>query len=224
MIRIRLPDGSERAVMRGTGLREAARTLQPELADLAVCAEVDGALRDLRDRLEEDCRLTFLTAAVPEGARVVCHTAAHVVAQAAKRLFPTATLGRDPIAEDLFQYDLEIGKALTEDDLERIQAEVDRIIAEDLPIERDSLSKGEARTWLIRCGEVLKLEILERIDAPTVTVYSQGEFSDLCRGPHLQSTGRLPGIRLTSVEEATWRSEPGGERLHRVCGTFTSAA
>jgi len=220
MIRIRLPDGSERTVVRGTRLREAARTLQPELAELAVCADVDGRLRDLRDRLEEDCRLTLLTETVPEGARVVRHTAAHVVAQAAKRLFPTATLGRDPIAEDLFQYDLEIESALTEDDLERIQAEVDRIIAEDLPIERDTLSKGEARTWLIRRGEVLKLEILERIDAPTVTVYSHGEFSDLCRGPHLQSTGRLPGIRLTSVEETTWQNDPGGERLHRVCGTF----
>jgi threonyl-tRNA synthetase len=220
MIRIRLPDGSERTVVRGIRLREAARTLQPELADLAVCAEVGGALRDLRDRLEEDCRMTLLTAAAPEGARVVRHTAAHVVAQAAKRLFPAATLGRDPIAENIFQYDLEIGRALTEDDLERIQVEVDRIIAEDLPIERDSLSKGEARTWLIRRGEVLKLEILERIDAPTVTVYSHGEFSDLCGGPHLQSTGRLPGIRLTSVEETTWQNDPGGERLLRFCGTF----
>ena len=220
MIRIRLPDGSERTVVRGTRLREAARTLQPELADLAVCADVDGGLRDLRDRLEEDCRLTLLTDTAPEGARVVRHTAAHVVAQAVKRLFPAATLGLDPIAENLFQYDLEIEKALAEDDLERIQIEVDRIIAEDLPIERDTLSKGEARTWLIRRGEVLKLEILERIDAPTVTVYSHGEFSDLCRGPHLQSTGRLPGIRLTSVEETTWQNDPGGERLHRVCGAF----
>jgi threonyl-tRNA synthetase len=131
-----------------------------------------------------------------------------------------ATLGRDPIDGDLFEYDLEIGRALTEDDLERIQAEVDRIIAEDLPIERNSLSKGEARAWLIRRGEVLKLEILERISAPTVTIYSHGEFSDLCSGPHLESTGQLPGIRLTSVEEATWQDDPAGERLLRVCGTF----
>jgi len=220
MIRMQLPDGSEACLQRGVTLCDAVRALLPESTNPVVCADIDGVVCDLRQRLWEDGRLTFLTATSPEGARVLCHTAAHVVAQGAKRLFPDATLGRDPRRRDLFQIDLEVGTSLGQEDLADIQAQVDEIIAEDLSIERYSLSKGEARSWLIRRGEVLKLEILERIDAATVTIYAHGEFLDLCNGPHLMSTGQLPPIRLTSVEAVTWLDDPSAERLHRLCGTF----
>ena len=223
MIRMHLPDGSERLAAQGICLRDAARTIHPKLADRAVCASVDGELHDLRDCLGEDCQLTLFTAATPEGTKVTGHTAAHIVAQAVKRLFPSALLGLDPTIGEGFHHDFEIGHALTEEDLQQIQAEVDRIIAEDLPIERESLSKGEARTLLIRRGEVLRLEILERIDSPTVTVYRHGEFVDLCHGPHLASTGCLPEIRLTTVEQATWQDDPRAEVLSRVYGTVVQS-
>ena len=218
MIRMWFPDGSELRAARGISLREAAMTIHPDLADRAVCASVDGELRDLRDTLAEDCQLTLHTDATPEGARVAGHTAAHIVAQAVKRLFPSAILGLDPTANGFFSCDVEFGRSLTEDDLQRIQEEVDRIVTEDLPIEREILSKGDARALLIRRGEVLKLEILERIGSPTVTVYRHGEFVDLCRGPHLASTGRLPEIRLTAVGEASWRNDPNAEALSRISG------
>ncbi|MFC2077813.1 hypothetical protein ACFLTM_03300 [Candidatus Bipolaricaulota bacterium] len=223
MIRMRMPNGLEERIQSGTTLNEVARALITDPVNPVVCADVDGFLHDLRQCLSKDCEVTLLTARTREGARVLCHTAAHVVAQAAKRLFPDAALGRDPKSRDLFQVDLEIGTSLRKGDLAGIQEEVDRIIEEDLPIERYSLSKGEARAWLIRFGEVLKLEILERIEGQTVTIYSHGEFSDLCHGPHLQSTGQLPPIRLTSVEDVTWQNDPNAERLHRLCGTFAKA-
>jgi threonyl-tRNA synthetase len=220
MIRVRLPDGSEHEQPRGACLGDAVKTLLPDMASLAVCACVDDEIRDLRDGLDKDCRLTFLTAASWEGARVVCHTAAHVVAHAATRVFPTAVLGEDPRDVDCFYVDLEAGRAIRNGDLERIQEEVEQIVGQDLPIERSTLSKGAAQSWLIRRGEVFKLEILERINATTVTVYTQAEFSDLCGGPHLLSTGRLPRIQLTAIEEATWRSDPAGEHLQRLCGVL----
>mgnify|MGYP001151928595 CR=1 FL=1 len=220
MIRVWLPDGSEHVHPRGACLGDAAKTLQPGMAGLAVCVCVDGEIRDLRDGLDKDCRLTFLTAASSEGARVVCHTAAHVVAHAATRVFPSAVLGGDPRNVDRFYVDLETDRGIKDGDLGRIQEEVERIVEQDLPIERSTLSKGAAQSWLIRRGEVFKLEILEKIDATTVTVYTQAEFSDLCGGPHLLSTGRLPKIRLTAVEEATWQSDRAGERLQRLCGVL----
>jgi threonyl-tRNA synthetase len=220
MISVQMPNGSEERMAQGTCLVDVARAFAPEGAATTVCAKVDGAICDLRHRLWNDCRLKLLVATSPEGSRVLRHTAAHVVAQAARRIFPSAKLGREPARADRFQVDLEIGSALEKHDLAAIQAEVDRIIADDLPIARCSLSKGDARTWLIRSGEVLKLEILETIEASAVTFYSQGEFSDLCSGPHLLSTGQLPPIRLAYAEEVTWRDEPGAERLARLCGKF----
>jgi len=224
MIRMRMLDGSEREVPRGTSLQRIAGAARAVPADSVVCAVVDGVVHDLRDGVWEDGQVTFLTSGSPDGARVLLHTAAHVVAQAAKRLFPEASLGRDPKSRDLFQVDLEIGSPLRESDLEAIQAEAARIIADDFPIERHVLSKGDARTWLIRRGEVLKLEILEAIGARSVTIYAQGEFSDLCRGPHLLSTGQLPAIRLVSVEEVAWQGYPGGERLSRIGGVCARPA
>jgi len=220
MIKMWLPDGSERRAARGISLREAAMTIHPDLADRAVCASVDGELRDLRDALAEDCQLTLHTDATPEGTRVAGHTAAHIVAQAVKRLFPSAILGLDPIANGRFSCDVEFGRQLTVGDLRKIQEEVDRIVAENLPIERETLSKGDARALLIRRGEVLKLEVLDRIDSPTVTVYRHGEFVDLCRGPHLASTGCLPEIRLTTIGDASWRDDPRAEALCRISGAL----
>jgi len=222
MIRMMLPDGSERQVVAGIRLDDAARAIDPRLGAGAVCASVDGTLHDLRDRLEQDCRLTIHTDATPEGARVAGHTAAHIVAQAVKRLFPDAVLGRGPSSGAGFFHDFDIGRPLLDEDLRRIEAEIERIIAEDWPIERLEMSKGDARSLLIRRGEVLKLEVLEEIAAPRVTVYCHGEYVDVCRGPHLASTGRLPSVRLDRVDEASWRDDPNAESLHRIHGTIVA--
>ena len=208
-----------REVRRGTRLCDIAWDCAGPATPVS-CAVLDGVVCDLRDCVWEDGQVTFPVAGSPEGGRVLLHTAAHVVAQAAKRLFPEATLGRDPRSLDVFQVDLEVGIPLGESDLAAIQLEVERIIGEDLPIERLTLSKGDARARLIRRGEILKLEVLEAIDSPFVTIYEHGEFSDLCHGPHLLSTGQLPLVRLVSIEDVAWQNDPGAERLSRLSGVF----
>ena len=222
MIRMKLPDGSERYVVSGIRLDDVARTIDPLLGASAACASVDGELHDMRDCVKRDCQLTIHTVTTPEGARVAGHTAAHIVAQAVKQLFPAAVLGRGPANGNGFYHEFDIGRLLIEDDLRRIEEEIAHIIAEDLPIERREMSKGDARSLLIRRGEVLKLEVLEWIDAPVVTVYGHGEHVDLCCGPHLSSTGRLSHVSLSGVAVSNWRDDPNAESLNRIYGTAVS--
>ena len=140
-------------------------TIHPDLADRAVCASVDGELRDLRDALAEDCQLTLHTDATPEGTRVAGHTAAHIVAQAVKRLFPSAILGLDPIANGRFSCDVEFGRSLTVVDLRKIQEEVDQIVAEDLPIERETLSKGDFVDKVAEDAQLSRKQATAAVDA-----------------------------------------------------------
>ena len=219
MIHVSLPDGSKIEVARGTSILEVAEAIGPRLAEDAVCATVDGQLRDLRERLNEDCTLTLLVPGSPQALETLRHTTSHVMAQAVKRLFPDARLGIGPAIKDGFYYDFDVPQAFNPDDLERIHAEMKRIIDEDLQIERIDTSKGDARTILIRRGEDLKLELLEEIEAKDVTLYKQGEFIDLCRGPHLRSTGQVKHFQLIDIAGAYWRGEPTSTMLQRIYGT-----
>ncbi len=224
MIRIALPDGSKRSIRCGTGIRDLATAVEPRLAPTLLCVTVDGELRDLRDRLTSDCEIGFHTASTPEGRAVLCHTAAHIAAHAVKRLFPDIVLGMGPASARGFVQDIVAARPLTEAETERIEAEMARIIDEDLPIERIEMSRGDARSLLIRLGEVLKLEILEEIGTPAITLYKQGDYIDLCRGPHAPSTGFAPRARLTGIDAATWRDDPHAEVLTRIRGTVPFAA
>lgn len=220
MIRIALHDGSIREIVLGRPIRDVATELDPRLGSSIVCASVNGVLHDARDRLNEDCRLTLHTAATPEGRAVLSHTAAHIAAHAVKRLFPSAALGRGPASADAFYHDFEFQRPFTRSELVRVETEIARIIEQDLPIERQEMSKGDARALLIRRREVLQLELLEEIDAPMVVLYAQGDHVDLCRGPHAPSTGQVPAVRLTGLAAAAWRDDPHAEPLHRIYGTL----
>jgi len=221
MIRITLPDGSTQEVAAGTTILEVAEGIGPRLAQAAVCAVVDGELKDVREPLTQDATLTLLTKDDNRVLETIRHTTSHVMAQAVKRIFPDTKLGIGPAIEEGFYYDFELDQSLTEDDLGTIFDEMKKIIAEDLPIVRKELSAADARKLLEAQGETFKLELLDELEGETITFFEQGDFVDLCRGPHLQSTGKLNpnAIKLLSVAGAYWRGNESRPMLQRIYGT-----
>jgi len=221
MVHITLPDGSMKDVPRGTSILEVAEQIGPRLAKATICALVDGELRDVREKLTEDARLTLITGDTPQALETLRHTTTHVMAQAVKRLFPDAKLGIGPAIDDGFYYDFDLKTPLTEDDLERITAEMRTLIAEDLPIVRKEMTIAEARTLLTEQGETYKLELLDELEDETVSFFEQGDFVDLCRGPHLQRTGQIKkeAFALLSVAGAYWRGDETRPMLQRIYGT-----
>ena len=224
MIRVSLPDGSELSVDAGSSIHDAARAIGPRLAAAAVCAEIDGELRDLREPLENGSTLTIVTAGDDRATAVLRHTTAHIMAHAVKRLFPDAKLAIGPAIEEGFYYDFDLATPLVEEDLDRITAEMQKIIAEDLPIERKELGPAEARKLLDAQGESYKLELLDDLEGESISFFEQGEFVDLCRGPHLLSTGKVPAdaMKLLSVAGAYWRGDEARPMLQRIYGTVWS--
>jgi len=225
MIRISLPDGSTLERPRGVSILEVASSIGPRLAEATVCAVVDGTLRDVREALTEDGALTLVTTGTPQALETLRHTTTHVMAQAVKRLFPDAKLGIGPAIEDGFYYDFDLPQPLADEDLARIAAEMERIVAADLPIARKELSKEKAREALEARGESYKLELVDEIEGDTVTLFEQGEFLDLCRGPHLRSTGRVKpsAMKLLSIAGAYWRGDETRPMLQRIYGTAWEA-
>ncbi|UCF09968.1 MAG: threonine--tRNA ligase, partial [Candidatus Bipolaricaulota bacterium] len=221
MIRVVLPDGSEMEIAAGSSILDVARAIGPRLADAAVCAVVDEEPRDLRESLDEDASVTIVTAGSAQALEVLRHTTAHVMAQAVKRLFPDAKLGIGPAIADGFYYDFGVEEPFTEEDLARIEAEMHSIIEADEPIERTTFPKDKALELLRSQGEDYKVELVEEIEDDEVSFFGQGEFIDLCRGPHLQSTGRIPrdAFRLMSVAGAYWRGDETRPMLQRIYGT-----
>jgi len=221
MIRISLPDGSVKEVAAGTTILEVVEGIGPRLAQAAVCAVVDGELRDVRESLTQDGSLTVLTKEDPRVLETIRHTLSHVMAQAVKRLFPDAKLGIGPAIAEGFYYDFDLEDSLTDDDLERISAEMKSIISEDLPIARKELSKEDAKQLLESQDERYKFELLEDLEGETITFFEQGDFVDLCRGPHLQSTGKVDprAMKLLSVAGAYWRGDENRPMLQRIYGT-----
>ncbi|MBU4302518.1 MAG: threonine--tRNA ligase [Actinobacteria bacterium] len=219
MIKVILKDGKKVDVPSGETPLEvlAAAGIKPD--DGALVAEVDGEAAELNRPLEGDCSLGFLDFSTPRGREAYRHTASHVMAQAVKRLFPDARLAIGPSIDDGFYYDFAMERALTPEDLPAIEEEMARIVAEDLPVTRKELSRQEAASLFEESGEGYKVELLDDIEGDTVTVYRQGEFIDLCRGPHLVSTGRLNALRLLSLAGAYWRGDEKREMLQRIYGT-----
>jgi len=224
VIRITTPDGTKRETTAGTTLLEAARTIDPRLGPTATCASVDGALHDLRDHLEMDCRVAIHTDSTQEGLTVLRHTAAHIAAHAVRRLFPSAVHGFGKATDSGFLLDFEVARPFTAEDLSRIECEMIRIIEADLPIERSEMSKGDVRVLLVHLGEVLRVELLEELEGRTVTLYSQGEYVDVCQGPHVASTGCVPTVRLTGLTREHWRADPNAPLLYRIYGTVACPA
>ncbi|HEY8426221.1 MAG TPA: threonine--tRNA ligase [Limnochordales bacterium] len=200
-------------------VREVAERLAPEAARRAVVARLNGALVDLAHRVGEGGQLELFDPFSPVGLDVVRHSTAHLMAQALQRLLPGTRLAIGPTIEDGFYYDVAPPRPLSADDLPAIEAEMRRIVEEDLPIVREEMPREQALEFFRARGDKYKVEILEELDQPTVSLYRQGEFVDLCRGPHVPSTGRLGHFRLLNLAGAYWRGDARRDQLTRIYGT-----
>lgn len=218
-IRILLKDGSSRNYEQGVTLEQIALDISPRLRKAAVAGLVDGMMVDLTYRPQDGSVVEIVTEDSEEGLSVIRHTAAHIMAQAVMRLFDGVKLGIGPSIEDGFYYDFDLDHRLSPEDLERIEEEMRKIIAEDLPIVRVELPREEALRKVLDAGQSYKAELIEEFEDDTVSFYSQGEFVDLCKGPHLVSTGRLKAFKLLNVAGAYWRGDERNKMLQRVYAT-----
>jgi threonyl-tRNA synthetase len=217
-IRITLPDGSERAVPRGTTALQIAESIGARLAKAALAAKIDGQVVDLGRAIEADARLEIVTEKSPEAAGVLRHSAAHVLATAVRRVRPEARIGFGPAIEEGFYYDFEVDHPFTPEELEVIEREMAEVVRADDPFERRVVRKEEARELF--ADDPLKLERLEELgDDEVVTVYRNGPFVDLCRGPHVPATGRLQHFKLLHTAGAYWRGDSKRQMLQRIYGT-----
>lgn len=220
MLTVTLKDNSQRSYPEGTTLLDIARDISPRLAKEVLVAEVDGQLADLSRPLENDARVEFHTFDSPAGREAYRHSAAHVMAQAVKNLFPGVRLAIGPAIADGFYYDFDPRQPFTTADLEKIEAEINAIIKSDLPFQRFELSREEALQKFSETGEVYKEELINDLPPDTViSCYRQGDFEDLCAGPHVPSTGRLKALKLMSLAGAYWRGDERNKMLQRIYGT-----
>ena len=215
---VRLPDGSQKEFPLGSTPLDVAKSIGTRLAREAVAAKIDGQLVDLSCPIEKDADVSIVTMDSPEGLEILRHSAAHLMAHALQRLFPGIHLAIGPVVENRFYYDVQSTRSITSDDFAAIEAEMAKIAKEDLPIERIEVSREEAAELF--AGEPFKLEIIEELeDDEPITLYKQGDFVDLCRGPHVPSTGRIKAFKLLSVAGAYWRGAAQGIMLQRIYGT-----
>jgi threonyl-tRNA synthetase len=226
-IQVRLPDGRQLAMPSGSTALEVAQEIGAGLARAAVAARVDGRLVDLRAPLADGAALEIVTSRDPASGEVIRHSAEHVMADAVKRLFPEVQIdvGRSDHAEK-FQYDFLIGRPFTPEDLERIEAEMRRILTEKARFERVVVSREEARALFTGQGETLKVARLDDIpEGEPITLFRHGDFVDLCRGPHVQRTDQIGAVKLLEVAGAYWRGDERNPMLQRIYGTaFSSRA
>ena len=217
-VRVTLPDGSVRDVASGTTVRAVAEGIGAGLARAAVAAKVDGAVWDLDRPIERDVSLAILTDRDPEALEVLRHSAAHVLATAVRDLFPSAGIGFGPPIEDGFYYDFEVPRPFTPEDLERIEAKMGEVAKADYPFVREVVDRGTANRRF--ADDPLKLERISELgDDETISVYTDGPFTDLCRGPHIPGTGRLKHFKLLNAAGAYWRGDEKRQMLQRIYGT-----
>lgn len=218
MVKVTLKDGSVKEVESGKLIIELARDLSQSLAKKCVVARVDGALVDLKSPLTKDCSLELITNDLPEAFEVLNHSCAHLLAQAVKHLYPGTQCGVGPAIEEGFYYDLSIPQAINADDLPKIEAEMKKIVKENLPITHEYASHAEAKE--IFKDDKYKCLLIDAVpEGEKLGIYSQGEYKDVCRGPHVMSTGLIKHFKLLSVAGAYWRGDSKNEMLTRIYGT-----
>lgn len=218
-IKITLPDGSHKQYAQPVTALQVANEISPRLADAAVCAEVDGILRDLDFLLEQDASLTLHTFKTDVGKDVYWHSTAHLMAQAVKQLFPDVQVTIGPAIEQGFYYDFDRDRPFTDEELLQIEERMKELIKDELQYSRRELSKAEAIDIFKNMGEFYKLEILDEIpDDETISTYQQGDFIDLCRGPHIGNTGKIKAVKLLKTSGAYWRGDEKNKMLHRIYG------
>ena len=220
MIKVTLKDGDVKEFEQDTSLLDMAKSISEGLARVCLAAEVDGKLADLRTVPDKDCAVNFLTWDSEKGRAAYRHTASHVLAQAVKRLFPASKLAIGPAIDNGFYYDFEFETPVNADDLTALEGEMKKIIKENIPIERFELPREEAIKLMEEQGEPYKVELIQDLpEGETISFYRQGDFTDLCAGPHLLSTGKLKAIKLQYTAGAYWRGDEKNKMLTRIYGT-----
>lgn len=217
---ITLPDGSQRQFDHAVTVMDVARSIGSGLAKATLAGRVDDKLVDAETVIEQDAHLQIVTAKDEEGVDVIRHSTAHLLAQAVKRLFPDAQVTIGPVVENGFYYDFSYKRPFTPDDLAAIEKMMQQIVDEDIAIKRFLLTRDDAVKFFKGQGEAYKAEIIESIPAnEDLSLYTQGEFTDLCRGPHVPSTGKLKAFKLMKIAGAYWRGDSNNEMLQRIYGT-----
>ncbi|MBI1274637.1 threonine--tRNA ligase [bacterium] len=220
MITLTLPDGSKREYAAGTTGLQVAQSIGAGLAKAALAIELDGEQRDLSRPIEASAKLRIITGDSPEGLELIRHDTAHIMAQAVKQLYPDTQVTIGPAIEDGFYYDFARATPFSTEDLEKIEAKMREITEKDIPFEREVWSRDEAVAFFKKQGEAYKAEIIASIPAnEDVTLYRQGDFIDLCRGPHAPSTGKIRHYKLMKVAGAYWRGDSKNAMLQRIYGT-----
>lgn len=221
MVKLKLKDGSEREVEQGLSAAEIIKGIGMGLYKAACAVKLNGNVCDLRTVINEDCDFEVMTFDSDEGKHAFNHTASHMLAQAVKRLFPSAKLSIGPSIENGFYYDFDVEKPFTREDLDKLEAEIKKICKEDIPIERFGLPAEEAVNKLKEMDEPYKVMLCEEHagKGEDILFYKQGDFTDLCAGPHLMSTGAVKAVKLTQCTGAYWKGDSKGKQLCRVYGT-----
>ncbi|TBL70048.1 threonine--tRNA ligase [Paenibacillus thalictri] len=221
-VNITFPDGRIKEYSDGTTIEQIAESISPGLKKNAVAGKVNGKVVDLNTAMEEDAKIEIVTLDSQDGLEVLRHSTAHLMAQAIKRIFgiTEVKLGIGPVIEDGFYYDIDMETSLTPEHLEKIEREMERIVQENLPIARRIVPREEAIRIYKELGDPLKLDLIDGLpEGAEISIYEQGEFFDLCRGPHLPSTGRIKAFKLLSIAGAYWRGDAKNKMLQRIYGT-----
>lgn len=219
LVQIRFLDGNEKEFSKGITLHAIAESISSSLKKKAIAGKVNGELYDLHRAINQNAEIEILTVDSDEGLEIMRHTTAHILAQAVKRVHKNVKLGVGPVIEDGFYYDMDLSTTIASNELLQLEHEMKKIINENHPIERTEVTRSEAERIFSEINDELKLELLRDIPMnETVTIYKQGEFFDLCRGPHLPSTGMVKAFKLTKVSGAYWRGNSDNQMLQRVYG------
>ena len=219
MIKVELKDGSIIEVEKGSSIIDVAKKISEGLARVTLAGLINGEVQDLRHKLTEDCKLEILTFDSLEGKKAYWHTTSHIMAQAIKRLYPEIKLAIGPSIDNGFYYDFDTEKPFSEEDLNKIEDEMKKIIKEDLPLERFELSRKEAIKFMEEKGEPYKVELINDLpEDAIISFYKQGEFTDLCAGPHVAKTGNIKAVKLLTSSGAYWRGNEKNKMLQRIYG------
>ncbi|MDE1885774.1 MAG: threonine--tRNA ligase, partial [Xanthomonadaceae bacterium] len=221
MLSITLPDGSQRQFDNPVTVGDVAAAIGAGLAKAALAGKVDGKLVDTSFKIDHDASISIITEKSPEALDILRHSTAHLLAQATQRLFPDTQVTIGPVVENGFYYDFARKTPFTPEDLDKIEAEMKKIVAESLPVQRRVMPKDEAIKFFKDKGEIYKAQIIDEIIPPgeEISLYGQGEWVDLCRGPHVPNTSKLRAFKLMKVAGAYWRGDAKNEMLQRVYGT-----
>uniref|UniRef100_UPI002584D4F6 TGS domain-containing protein n=1 Tax=uncultured Selenomonas sp. TaxID=159275 RepID=UPI002584D4F6 len=222
MLKMKLKDGAVREVAEGTTIAEFVKNVSNSLAKKVLAAKLDGKTVDLMTPLTQDASIAFLTFEDEDGRWALRHTASHILAQALKRLYKdeNVKLAIGPAIDNGFYYDIDMDRQLGEGDLADIEKEMKKIVKENLKLERKEVSRQDALDFFEKAGETYKVELINDLpEGEDITLYTQGEFTDLCAGPHVVSTGKVKALKLMSVAGAYWRGDEHNKMLQRIYGT-----